>query len=88
MQRGPTVEETVFEKPAKEDNGLAYLAESAKKEPDEIHKPKVAPEPDVLKDSTKGDPKKDAPAGAAAPKEADRIGYWKLYQYSSGREKC
>ena len=35
MVRGATVEETVFEKQAKDDNGLAYLAESVKEKPDE-----------------------------------------------------
>ena len=30
ITRGATVEETIFEKPAKDDNGLAYLAETAK----------------------------------------------------------
>ena len=83
MVRGATVEETVFEKPAKDDNGLAYLAESVKEKPDEKLTPKVQPESEFLKDSTK-----DAPPAAAAPKKAEQIPYMKLYQYSSRRDKC
>ena len=89
MVRGATVEETVFEKPAKDDDGLAYLADSVKKKPDEKSTPRVETERELLKDSTKDPPAESAPpAAAAAPKKPEQIPYMKLYQYSSPRDKC
>ena len=89
MVRGATVEETVFEKPAKDDDGLAYLADSVKKKPDEKSTPRVETERELLKDSTKDPPAESAPpVAAAAPKKTEQIPYMKLYQYSSPRDKC
>ena len=90
MARGATVEETVFEKPAKDDSGLAYLADSVKKQPQGAKSTSTAPTLGKLlkEDSTNAASAKTAPPAAAAPKTADRIHYMKLYQYSSPRDKC
>ena len=91
MVRGATVEETVFEKPAKDDDGLAYLAESAKATTTKATD-RAPTERELLKkeDSVKAAPApaKTAQHAGPPPKKIDRIGYWKLYQYSSRRDKC